>query len=160
MKKILLLLAAAQLLLSGVWEAANPPPQPPPSPPAVTAAPAPERPDGLYELLERLSAQYDPAAAGSVGAVLWAEKLMDAYVASGADPAAAAAAAAALVREHPDADLAAALPRLRAAAERLASGGEMGLIRDGAHRGGGPWTPETAEELFTALAKGLAAKNE
>ena len=154
MRKLLLLLMAAHLLLGAAWGTVDKPAPAPQTPPA--SAPAPERRDGLYELLERLWAQYDPAAAGSVGAVLWAEKLMDAYVDGGADPSAAASAAAGFAREHPDTGLADTMPRLRAAAERLASGAEQGLIRDGSHRGNAPWTREEVKALFDALQTGLA----
>ena len=151
MKKILLILLTARLLaaalgsvnLSALPENAETPPELP----AETVER--ENPE-LGDVLDRIAREYDPDAAGSVGAIRWAEKLLEAYT----DSASAEEAARRCRETYPEADLAGAIARLRTAAEALASGQDLGLVRDPAHRRGG-WTADTVSELFDALERGI-----
>ena len=158
MKQYLVLLLAVRILaaalgsadISDIQEKALATP-----PPAAEVTPAPAEKTELEKALERIGGEYDPAAAGSVGALRWAGKLLDAYAADGQDPAGAEKAAGAYIAAHPDDDgLEARLLRLRMAALQIASGQDLGLVREPGRRQSVDWTAPEVEELFEALFRG------
>lgn len=145
MRKLILLLVAAQLLASALAQVPAPE-RPPEDMPPVTAQPEPG--EELSALLERITGEYDPAAAGTVGAIRWAEKLLDAWDRSGGDGEAFRRAA-----ENADAEaLAPRLPKLRWAAEKLCSGADLGLMNEPGHRS--DWSGTDVDRLFAALYEG------
>lgn len=142
MRKLILLLLALRLLTASVSVLpAKPPEETPPA--AVTA----EKGDDLSAVLERIAREYDPAA-GAVGAIRWAEKLLAAWERSGEDAETARAAAEALGASA----LESRLPKLRWAAEALASGADLGLMNEPGHKS--DWTGVDVESLFAALRDG------
>ena len=147
MRKLILLLLAVQLLAASLGSLPETEGiEPTPTTPSASAAP--EAGDGLSALLERIVSEYDPAAAGTVGALRWAEKLLSAWEESGEDAEAAHTAAAAVdplaLRER--------LPRLRWAAETLCSGADLGLMNEPGHKS--DWTGADVGRLFAALYEG------
>jgi len=159
MKKILVLLLMLQLLCRtagtvGTEAAVR---ESVPAPETVSeVVPVPADADNsLAGLLERIGAEYDPAAAGGVGALRWAGKLLDVYALAGQSPAAAEEAAGEYAAAHPaDGDLEAQLLRLRRAALQIASGEDLGLVRDPGRRQSVTWTAGQVEDLFGALFRG------
>ncbi len=159
MKRVLLLLLVVRLLVTALGSAdmdritaggGTPVP-------AAAAEPAPPAPDkaGVAEALERIGGEYDPALAGAVGALRWAGKLLEGYAADGRDPAAAENAAGTYIAAYPDADtLETKLLRLRMAALQIASGEDLGLVREPGRRQSVDWTAQDVEELFSALFRG------
>ena len=159
MKQLLVLLMALQLLIAALGRADRDSltagSVPAESAPVVEAVPAPAETSSLAEVLERIGTEYDPALAGSVGALRWAGKLLDGYAADGRDPLAAEKAAADYLAAHPDAAaLESRLLRLRLAALQLASGEDLGLVREPGRRLNTDWTAPDVEELFAALCRG------
>lgn len=142
MRTIALLLLTVEIL--AVTVARLPEPELPPPEPAPTASSVSQG-EELRELLERILSEYDPAAAGTVGALRWADKLLRAWTASGEDPDAAARAAEGL---DPEA-LGERLPRLQRAAETLCSGEDLGLMNQPGRR---DWTGVDTQSLFAALS--------
>lgn len=142
MRKLILLLLALRLLSASV--SVLPAKSPEETPPAVAAA---EKGDDLLAVLARIAQEYDPAA-GTVGAIRWAEKLLSAWERSGEDAEEARAAAEALGAEA----LESRLPKLRWAAEKLASGADLGLMNEPGHKS--DWTGADVESLFAALYDG------
>ncbi len=150
MKRLILVLILAEVLVGAL------------PPPGTTSARTPtpvettipsEKNGDLASLLGRIGAEFDPAAAGAVGAIRWAEKLLDAWTASGRDSAAARAAAAEYVSVRGPEGVAERLTRLLWAARQLTSGANLGLMNEP----GGPaqpWSGEDAETLFSALFEG------
>ena len=159
MKKVLLLLLMLQLLCrtagtvgtQAAIRETNPTPE---TVPAAVSQPV-HADDSLAGLLERIGAEYDPVAAGGVGALRWAGKHLESYAGAGGSPDAAEEAAVEYAAAHPaDGDLEAQLLRLRRAALQIASGEDLGLIRDGGRRSSMTWTAGQVEELFAALFRG------
>ena len=123
--------------------------------PAPTSAPEPA--DPLLEMLLRLDAGYDPAVSGAVVSLRWASRLMDAYAASGAGPAAASESLQAVLSESKDPGLwAGRLEQLERAARRICSGEVEGLISEHHAADDPAWTESTVNELFAALNAALA----
>ena len=157
MRKYLVLLMAIQLLIAalGAADMDKIPSEATSAAPVTEATPTPDGKAGLAEALKRIGAEYDPALAGTVGALRWAGKLLDAYAADGQDPAGAEKAAGAYIAAHPDDDgLEARLLRLRMAALQIASGQDLGLVREPGRRQNVDWTAPEVEELFEALFRG------
>ena len=149
-------MAAAGLPLESRAAAATPEPAvtpelPPETPPAPEAA---EPLAGLGGILERLAQDFDPAS-GAVGAYRWAESILGQYLADGRDTASARAAGAAYAARYGenDAALRSRLETVQTAAETLASGQELGLVRDRRLLTAG-WESGEVEALFTAIAAG------
>ena len=153
-------MAAAGLPLESRAAAATPAPAvtpavtpelPPETPPAPEAA---EPPAGLGGILERLAQDFDPAS-GAVGAYRWAESILGQYLADGRDTASARAAGAAYAARYGenDAALRSRLETVQTAAETLASGQELGLVRDRRLLTAG-WESGEVDALFAALAAG------
>ena len=149
-------MAAAGLPLESRAAAATPAPAvtpelPPETPPAPEAA---EPLAGLGGILERLAQDFDPAS-GAVGAYRWAESILGQYLADGRDTASARAAGAAYAARYGenDAALRSRLETVRTAAETLASGQELGLVRDRRLLTAG-WESGEVDALFAAIAAG------
>ena len=153
-------LAAAGLPLESRAAAATPAPAvtpavtpelPPETPPAPEAA---EPLAGLGGILERLAQDFDPAS-GAVGAYRWAESILGQYLADGRDTASARAAGAAYAARYGenDAALRSRLETVQTAAETLASGQELGLVRDRRLLTAG-WESGEVDALFAAIAAG------
>ena len=153
-------MAAAGLPLESRAEAATPGPAVTPTvtpelPPETS--PAPEAADplaGLGGILERLAQDFDPAS-GAVGAYRWAESILGQYLADGRDTASARAAGAAYAARYGenDAALRSRLETVQTAAETLASGQELGLVRDRRLLTAG-WESGEVDALFAAIAAG------
>ena len=124
---------------------------PPETPPAPEAA---EPLAGLGGSLERLAQDFDPAS-GAVGAYRWAESILGQYLADGRDTASARAAGAAYAARYGenDAALRSRLETVQTAAETLASGQELGLVRDRRLLTAG-WESGEVDALFAAIAAG------
>ena len=124
---------------------------PPETPPAPEAA---EPLAGLGGILERLAQDFDPAS-GAVGAYRWAESILGQYLADGRDTASARAAGAAYAARYGenDAALRSRLETVQTAAETLASGQELGLVRDRRLLTDG-WESGEVDALFAAIAAG------
>ena len=153
-------MAAAGLPLESRAAAATPAPAvtpavtpelPPETPPAPEAA---EPLAGLGGILERLAQDFDPAS-GAVGAYRWAESILGQYLADGRDTASARAAGAAYAARYGenDAALRSRLDTVQTAAETLASGQELGLVRDRRLLTAG-WESGEVDALFAAIAAG------
>ena len=153
-------MAAAGLPLESRAAAATPAPAvtptvtpelPPETPPAPEAA---EPLAGLGGILERLAQDFDPAS-GAVGAYRWAESILGHYLADGRDTASARAAGAAYAARYGenDAALRSRLETVQTAAETLASGQELGLVRDRRLLTAG-WESGEVDALFAAIAAG------
>ena len=153
-------MAAAGLPLESRAAAATPAPAvtptvtpelPPETPPAPEAA---EPLAGLGGILERLAQDFDPAS-GAVGAYRWAESILWQYLADGRDTASALAAGAAYAARYGenDAALRSRLETVQTAAETLASGQELGLVRDRRLLTAG-WESGEVDALFAAIAAG------
>ncbi len=149
-------MAAAGLPLESRAAAATPEPAvtpelPPETPPAPEAA---EPLAGLGGILERLAQDFDPAS-GAVGAYRWAESILGQYLADGRDTASARAAGAAYAARYGenDAALRSRLETVQTAAETLASGQELGLVRDRRLLTAG-WESGEVDALFAAIAAG------
>lgn len=153
-------MAAAGLPLESRAAAATPAPVvtpavtpelPPETPPAPEAA---EPLAGLGGILERLAQDFDPAS-GAVGAYRWAESILGQYLADGRDTASARAAGAAYAARYGenDAALRSRLETVQTAAETLASGQELGLVRDRRLLTAG-WESGEVDALFAAIAAG------
>ena len=153
-------MAAAGLPLESRAAAATPAPAvtpavtpelPPETPPAPEAA---EPLAGLGGILERLAQDFDPAS-GAVGAYRWAESIRGQYLADGRDTASARAAGAAYAARYGenDAALRSRLETVQTAAETLASGQELGLVRDRRLLTAG-WESGEVDALFAAIAAG------
>ena len=153
-------MAAAGLPLESRAAAATPEPAvtptvtpelPPETPPAPEAA---EPLAGLGGILERLAQDFDPAS-GAVGADRWAESILGQYLADGRDTASARAAGAAYAARYGenDAALRSRLETVQTAAETLASGQELGLVRDRRLLTAG-WESGEVDALFAAIAAG------
>ncbi len=150
MKRLILVLLLAEVLVGalpppGMTSARTPVP-------VETVIPA-EKNGDLASLLERIGSEYDPSAAGAVGAIRWAEKLLNAWTASGRDGTQARSAAAVYVSAHGPEGVPERLTRLLWGARQLTSGTNLGLMNEP----GGPaqpWTGEDAETLFAALFEG------
>ena len=153
-------MAAAGLPLESRAAAATPEPAvtpavtpelPPETPPAPEAA---EPLAGLGGILERLAQDFDPAS-GAVGAYRWAESILGQYLADGRDTASARAAGAAYAARYGEnyAALRSRLETVRTAAETLASGQELGLVRDRRLLTAG-WESGEVDALFAAIAAG------
>ena len=153
-------MAAAGLPLESRAAAATPAPAvtpavtpelPPETPPAPEAA---EPLAGLGGILERLAQDFDPAS-GAVGAYRWAESILGQYLADGRDTASARAAGAAYAARYGenDAALRSRLETVQTAAETLASGQELGLVRDRRILTAG-WESGEVDALFAAIAAG------
>ena len=153
-------MAAAGLPLESRAAAATPAPAvtpavtpelPPETPPAPEAA---EPLAGLGGILERLTQDFDPAS-GAVGAYRWAESILGQYLADGRDTASARAAGAAYAARYGenDAALRSRLETVQTAAETLASGQELGLVRDRRLLTAG-WESGEVDALFAAIAAG------
>ena len=153
-------MAAAGLPLESRAAAATPAPAvtptvtpelPPETPPAPEAA---EPLAGLGGILERLAQDFDPAS-GAVGAYRWAESILGQYLADGRDTASARAAGAAYAARYGenDAALRSRLETVQTAAETLASGQELGLVRDRRLLTAG-WESGDVDALFAAIAAG------
>ena len=153
-------MAAAGLPLESRAAAATPAPAvtpavtpelPPETPPTPEAA---EPLDGLGGILERLAQDFDPAS-GAVGAYRWAESILGQYLADGRDTASARAAGAAYAARYGenDAALRSRLETVQTAAETLASGQELGLVRDRRLLTAG-WESGEVDALFAAIAAG------
>ena len=149
-------MAAAGLPLESRAAAATPEPAvtpelPPETPPAPEAA---EPLAGLGGILERLAQDFDPAS-GVVGAYRWAESILGQYLADGRDTASARAAGAAYAARYGenDAALRSRLETVQTAAETLASGQELGLVRDRRLLTAG-WESGVVDALFAAIAAG------
>lgn len=153
-------MAAAGLPLESRAAAATPAPAvtptvtpelPPETPPAPEAA---EPHAGLGGILERLAQDFDPAS-GAVGAYRWAESILGQYLADGRDTASARAAGAAYAARYGenDAALRSRLETVQTAAETLASGQELGLVRDRRLLTAG-WESGEVDALFAAIAAG------
>lgn len=153
-------MAAAGLPLESRAAAATPAPAvtptvtpelPPETPPAPEAA---EPLAGLSGILERLAQDFDPAS-GAVGAYRWAESILGQYLADGRDTASARAAGAAYAARYGenDAALRSRLETVQTAAETLASGQELGLVRDRRLLTAG-WESGEVDALFAAIAAG------
>ena len=149
-------MAAAGLPLESRAAAATPEPAvtpelPPETPPAPEAA---EPLAGLGGILERLAQDFDPAP-GAVGASRWAESILGQYLADGRDTASARAAGAAYAARYGenDAALRSRLETVQTAAETLASGQELGLVRDRRLLTAG-WESGEVDALFAAIAAG------
>ena len=153
-------MAAAGLPLESRAAAATPSPAvtpavtpelPPETPPAPEAA---EPLAGLGGILERLAQDFDPAS-GAVGAYRWAESILGQYLADGRDTASARAAGAAYAARYGenDAALRSRLETVQTAAETLASGQELGLVRDRRLLTAG-WESGEVDALFAAIAAG------
>lgn len=153
-------MAAAGLTLESRAAAATPEPAvtpavtpelPPETPPAPEAA---EPLAGLGGILERLAQDFDPAS-GAVGAYRWAESILGQYLADGRDTASARAAGAAYAARYGenDAALRSRLETVQTAAETLASGQELGLVRDRRLLTAG-WESGEVDALFAAIAAG------
>ena len=149
-------MAAAGLPLESRAAAATPAPAvtpelPPETPPAPEAA---EPLAGLGGSLERLAQDFDPAS-GAVGAYRWAESILGQYLADGRDTASARAAGAAYAARYGenDAALRSRLETVQTAAETLASGQELGLVRDRRLLTAG-WESGEVDALFAAIAAG------
>lgn len=150
MRKLVLVLLLAELLVGALPPRGLLPERA--AIPAETTVPA-EKAGDLENLLERIGAEYDPAAAGAVGAIRWAEKLLSAWTAAGRDRESARLAAQEYAAARGAAGLAERLPRLLWAARQLTSGANLGLVNEpgGAAQ---PWSGEDAERLFSALFEG------
>lgn len=149
-------MAAAGLPLESRAAAATPAPAVTPTvtpelPPAPEAA---EPLAGLGGILERLAQDFDPAS-GAVGAYRWAESILGQYLADGRDTASARAAGAAYAARYGenDAALRSRLETVQTAAETLASGQELGLVRDRRLLTAG-WESGEVDALFAAIAAG------
>ena len=153
-------MAAAGLPLESRAAAATPAPAvtptvtpelPPETPPAPEAA---EPLAGLGGILERLAQDFDPAS-GAVGAYRGAESILGLYLADGRDTASARAAGAAYAARYGenDAALRSRLETVQTAAETLASGQELGLVRDRRLLTAG-WESGEVDALFAAIAAG------
>ena len=153
-------MAAAGLPLESRAAAATPAPAvtpavtpelPPETPPAPEAA---EPLAGLGGILERLAQDFDPAS-GAVGAYRWAESILGQYLADGRDTASARAAGAAYAARYGenDAALRSRLETVQTVAETLASGQELGLVRDRRLLTAG-WESGEVDALFAAIAAG------
>lgn len=153
-------MAAAGLPLESRAAAATPAPAvtpavtpelPPETPPAPEAA---EPLAGLGGILERLAQDFNPAS-GAVGAYRWAESILGQYLADGRDTASARAAGAAYAARYGenDAALRSRLETVQTAAETLASGQELGLVRDRRLLTAG-WESGEVDALFAAIAAG------
>ena len=142
--------AAAETPAPAVTPAVTPE-LPPETPPAPEAA---EPLAGLGGILERLAQDFDPAS-GAVGAYRWAESILGQYLADGRDTASARAAGAAYAARYGenDAALRSRLETVQTAAETLASGQELGLVRDRRLLTAG-WESGEVDALFAAIAAG------
>ena len=153
-------MAAAGLPLESRAEAATPGPAVTPTvtpelPPETSPAPEAAEPlAGLGGILERLAQDFDPAS-GAVGAYRWAESILGQYLADGRDTASARAAGAAYAARYGenDAALRSRLETVQTAAETLASGQELGLVRDRRLLTAG-WASGEVDALFAAIAAG------
>lgn len=121
-----------------------------------TAAPEPtaEPLKGFGGILERLAQDYDPAS-GAVGAHRWAETVLGQYLADGRDLDAARTAGEEYAVRHGenDAALQSRLNAVQTAAEALASGQELGLVRDRRLLTAG-WESGEVAAIFDAVAEG------
>ena len=153
-------MAAAGLPLESRAAAATPAPAvtpavtpelPPETPPAPEAA---EPLAGLGGILERLAQDFDPASV-AVGACRWAESILGQYLADGRCTASARAAGAAYAARYGenDAALRSRLETVQTAAETLASGQELSLVRDRRLLTAG-WESGEVDALFAAIAAG------
>ena len=153
-------MAAAGLPLESRAAAATPAPAvtpavtpelPPETPPAPEAA---EPLAGLGGILERLAQDFDPAS-GAVGAYRWAESVLGQYLADGRSTESAEKAGAAYAGRYGenDAALRSRLETVQTAAETLASGQELGLVRDRRLLTAG-WESGEVDALFAAIAAG------
>ena len=149
-------MAAAGLPLESRAAAATPAPAVTPElPPETPTAPEAAEPlAGLGGILERLAQDFDPAS-GAVGAYRWAESILGQYLADGRDTASARAAGAAYAARYGenDAALRSRLETVQTAAETLASGQELGLVRDRRLLTAG-WESGEVDALFAAIAAG------
>ena len=153
-------MAAAGLPLESRAAAATPGPAVTPTvtpelPPETSPAPEAAEPlAGLGGILERLAQDFDPAS-GAVGAYRWAESILGQYLAGGRDTASARAAGAAYAARYGenDAALRSRLETVQTAAETLASGQELGLVRDRRLLTAG-WESGEVDALFAAIAAG------
>ena len=153
-------MAAAGLPLESRAEAATPGPAVTPTvtpelPPETSPAPEAAEPlAGLGGILERLAQDFYPAS-GAVGAYRWAESILGQYLADGRDTASARAAGAAYAARYGenDAALRSRLETVQTAAETLASGQELGLVRDRRLLTAG-WESGEVDALFAAIAAG------
>ena len=153
-------MAAAGLPLESRAAAATPAPAVTPTvtpelPPETSPAPEAAEPlAGLGGILERLAQDFDPAS-GAVGAYRWAESILGQYLADGRDTASARAAGAAYAARYGenDAALRSRLETVQTAAETLASGQELGLVRDRRLLTAG-WESGEVDALFAAIAAG------
>ena len=153
-------MAAAGLPLESRAAAATPEPAVTPTvtpelPPETSPAPEAAEPlAGLGGILERLAQDFDPAS-GAVGAYRWAESILGQYLADGRDTASARAAGAAYAARYGenDAALRSRLETVQTAAETLASGQELGLVRDRRLLTAG-WESGEVDALFAAIAAG------
>lgn len=171
MKKRVVIVCLTLVLLAGAMAAAGLPLESraaaATSAPAVTPAVTPELPPetppapeaaeplaGLGGILERLAQDFDPAS-GAVGAYRWAESILGQYLADGRDTASARAAGAAYAARYGenDAALRSRLETVQTAAETLASGQELGLVRDRRLLTAG-WESGEVDALFAAIAAG------
>lgn len=178
MKKRVVILFLTLLLLAGAMAAAGLPlesraaaaadpkpeetptaePEPTATPMAAAEpSPAPESAEplaGLAGILERLVQDYDPSS-GAVGAFRWAESVLGQYLADGrsAENAEKAGAAYAARCGANDAALRERLDAVKTAAEMLASGQELGLVRDRRMLAAG-WSTDEIDALFAAIAAG------
>ena len=152
MQKLLLLLLTAELLAAALGTVPETALTTPVTAPVVSAAP--ESADELRELVGRIVSEYDPAAAGTVGAIRWAEKLLNAWTKAGEDPEAARRAGSEVDAQA----LAARLPRLRWAAEKLCSGADLGLMNEPGHKN--DWSGTDAQSLFDALCQGAGLEQD
>ena len=99
--------------------------------------------------------QLGTSASGAVGAYRWAESILGQYLADGRDTASARAAGAAYAARYGenDAALRSRLETVQTAAETLASGQELGLVRDRRLLTAG-WESGEVDALFAAIAAG------
>lgn len=168
MKKRALILFMTLVLLAGAMAAAGLPlesraaaaaePKPAETPAATASvSPTPESAEllaGLGGILERLAQDYDPAS-GAVGAYRWAESVLGQYLADGRSTESAEKAGAAYAGRYGenDAALKERLAAVKAAAETLTSGQELGLVRDRRLLTAG-WNAGEIDALFAAIAAG------
>ena len=112
---------------------------------------------GLAGLLEKVYLEYDPAAAGTVGALRWTRSMLEWYSANGEDPFRVYEEAKLFARTY-DAEAGEfrqRMEQLRTAGIRLTTG-SAGLVQDRG-RNTGAWTEDMVGEVFDAIAAGLAA---
>ena len=168
MKKRVVILCLTLVLLAGAMAAVGLPlesraaaaadPKPAETPCAAeSASPTPEGVEplaGLGGILERLAQDYDPSS-GAVGAYRWAETVLGQYLADGRSAESAEEAGAAYAARYGENDsaLKERLAAVETAAETLASGRELGLVRDRRLLTAG-WDAGEIETLFAAISAG------